>query len=134
MKPVDQKEVAQGTGDCLRATVASLLELPLECVPHFRIMDDKKWFSAFVDYLMDHGYEFHGTGYPDVPSLQECPNVDGYVIASVLSRTFAGVTHSVIVDMDFQVVHDPNPNKAWQGDMVTRRVRNWWMISRVRGE
>ena len=130
MIPVDQTKVSKGAGDCMSAAVASLLELPLEKVPYFKGMGQREWFIGLLEFLEKEGYEFHGTRYPNTPSLKECPNVDGYVIASVPSGTFEGVYHSVIVDMDFRVIHDPNPNKKWQGEAVRFKARDWWMISR----
>ena len=37
MIPVDQREInLAGYGDCMKAALASLLEVPYEEVPHFR--------------------------------------------------------------------------------------------------
>ena len=130
MKPVNQTIISKGAGNCMSAAIASLLELRLEDVPYFRGMEDDKWFSAFIDFLNEQGYEFEGTGKPNKPLLHECPNVDGFIIANVPSKTFEGATHSVIIDMDFRVVHDPNPNKLWEGAIIGREVRDWWMISK----
>ena len=37
--------------------------------------------------------------------------VNGYFYAGVHSQTFKDVSHAVIVDMDLNIVHDPNPNQ-----------------------
>jgi hypothetical protein len=129
MTPVDQTIIDKDKGNCMSAAVASLLDMPLDKVPYFLGIDD--WFNAFWKFLGEHGFEFHGTCFPGTYMLLgECPNVDGYLMASVPSRTFEGKGHSVIIDMQFNVVHDPNPNKAWQGKLIRDEVKDWFMISR----
>ena len=129
MIPIDQTIIDKEKGNCFSAAVASLLEMPLSKVPNFIDMDD--WFEQFYNFLNDNGYEFHGTCFPKTYMLlKECPNVKGHLIASVPSKTFEGVGHSVIIDMSFDVVHDPNPNKKWQGKIIRDEVEDWYMISR----
>ena len=93
----------------------------------------------FDNYIMLLGYKYHGTGfpigdkYPKGDKLSKSPNIKGYVIASVPSRTFKDVTHSVVVNLKGKVVHDPNPNKAWQGINVlkTKELVCWNMVSKM---
>ena len=49
MKPVDQTLFGEGRGNCLPACIASVLELPLEAVPHFVLEDD--WVGALQTFL-----------------------------------------------------------------------------------
>ena len=135
MKPVNQTLVDEEFGDCTRACLASILDLNIDAVPNF-IRFKGKWMRIFWAYIKALGYEFHGTGWPKMENstnghiLEECPNIDGYVIASVPSKSFEGGGHSVVMDINGLVVHDPNPNKAWEGINVleTGDLQNWMMI------
>lgn len=59
MKPVDQTQFAgEGVGgNCVQASVASILGLPLIDVPHFLEIADRpeEWELAFMDWLEDRG-------------------------------------------------------------------------------
>lgn len=137
MKPVDQTIVDVDKGDCVTSCLVSILELPRESVPNF-IELGQNWFSEFWKFLKVNNCEFLGTGWPksiDRPNghlLNESPNIDGFVIASVPSRTFDLIGHSVVIDLSGKVVHDPNPNKKWQNENVieTNQLQNWMMINR----
>lgn len=52
------------------------------------------------------------------------------MIASVKSKTFEDVGHSVIMDMDGIVAHDPNTNRLWQDVNILESgdLRHWMMI------
>ncbi len=114
MRPVDQTIVTKGTGDCQRAVLASLFHLDIDQVPNFRKYDNETWFKVFWHFLLAIGWEYRGcTSKPTELLLED--SIDGYFSASVKSKTFEGVTHAVILDMTGTVVHDPNPNKLWQG-------------------
>ena len=140
MKPVDQLIVSVQFGDCTRACIASVLELDINVVPNF-ITFGSGWFRYFWDYLKELGFGFHGTGFPigeEYPRghiLSESPNVDGFVIASVPSKTFENIGHSVVMNLKGLIVHDPNPNKAWQdiNDLESGDLQHWSMISKTEG-
>ena len=57
---------------------------------------------------------------------------DGFFSASVGSRNFAGKTHSVVIDMQGVVVHDPSPAKNYQGENVLESgaLLHWALVSR----
>lgn len=123
MKLVDQQEIdLNGRGDCMRACLASLLELPMEEVPHLRAiqMDTGTWFGAFTTFLKKHGYEFQGTFYfnPYRPDGQwselakRSLGVDGFFMAGGPSPRGAVGGHAVIIDSLGQIVHDPHPSRA----------------------
>jgi hypothetical protein len=66
VKPVFQKlrHAPPQMGDCLRACVASIFELPLETVPHFvqgeaNINDgyNENWFSVLYEWALLLGFE-----------------------------------------------------------------------------
>jgi len=118
MKHVGQTIINKDSGDCNRACIASLLELPIEAVPHFSCFGSR-WMNVLKSFLLSLEYDYDGTGYPIGPDrpyghvLSESPNIDGFVMASVPSRTFENISHAVVMDLNGVIVHDPNPNKKW---------------------
>jgi len=133
-----------GFGDCQRATVASLLELHIDQVPHFIRYDN--WFTIYTHFLSFHNIQFDGTGYalkvgdtPDVmakgfrhlPIMED--SIDGIIMASVNSLNHEFVTHSVLMNLDGEVVHDPSNGNSYNGVNIieTRDLLNWHMLSRT---
>jgi hypothetical protein len=135
MKKVYQAIVDAGDGDCMRAVAASLLEFPLEDVPHFlRIEKTNKNTNAhrelwkffnewgfgyccwYVHHITKDG-ELYPAGSHTIELTKEIlkidGGIDGYFYASVLSQTFKDgkCTHAVVIDSDMNIVHDPNPNQ-----------------------
>ena len=129
MKPVDQTIVAIEDGDCTRACLASILELPIDAVPNF--MRFPKWFDVMQGFLRSLDYNCYGTGFPHSHKIREYA-IKGFVIASVDSRTFKNTTHSVVVNSKGVCVHDPNPNLAWKGVNVvkTKALKHWLLIAK----
>lgn len=137
MIKVYQTIVDRGHGNCMQAVIASLFELPLEKVPHF--LECENWFEVFYNFVREQGYEFDGTlynynqwrlinkreGIPTAKGLRnrlhkikKMDGVKGYFHASVYSPKYYNfnekppVTHSVIIDKNFNIVHDVNPNNV----------------------
>lgn len=136
MTPIYQTEINDKTGNCMQAAIASLLDLPLEKVPHFKKAND--WFQAMYDFLRENGYDFKGTLYNyeytplrgmvneffETPpknrfaELQNMKGVKGYFFASVCSPKYFDLekqhysTHAVLINRDLNIVHDPNPHYA----------------------
>lgn len=118
MKKVYQVKVDLKMGDCMQATVASLFELPLSEVPPF-IELGNHWFSEMRKFYKSKGYRM-GCFNPRAKDkggieftkkvLEIDKGVNGYWCASVNSIYYKGVTHSVVIDSNMNVVHDPNPN------------------------
>lgn len=136
MKKINQIIVDRLKGDCTRACLASLLELDIYLVPNF-IELGGGWFDSFWKFLRDNGYKYYGTGWiksddrPYGQILYESPNIDGLVIASVPSKTFDNIGHSVIMNLDGLVIHDPNPNKAWEEiNIINCGLQHWMMIGK----
>lgn len=156
MTPVYQTDFSNGSGNCLQASLATLLDLPLESVPHFRVMDG--WFATMFSWLRENGYEYHGAirnprnlggwGEDKMKTLGEKSHgVNGYYLATVYSpnlsdfglwKTRSGnvSTHAVVIDVDYNIVHDPNP--AYK-DLFDYPLEHWldyhgvievWMIER----
>lgn len=124
MTPVFQTIVDKDHGNCMQAVIASLFDLPLEEVPNFKaISDDGK-----TNYFMEMMKFYRSRGYSDLCCINKRDDlgkgtellrkvakldggVNGYIYAGVPSQTFDGVGHAVIVDLDLNIVHDPNPNQ-----------------------
>lgn len=125
MIKVEQQEVSPKTGDCMRASIASVLEVDIQTVPHItRIHSSKaQWFSVMYYFMIAHEYMYCGHWYPKQGKrkLLKKESFDGYYMAIVNSKTYPpedGITHRVVMGSDYRVAHDPHPNKAWQDEML----------------
>ncbi|MFI1535557.1 hypothetical protein [Streptomyces anandii] len=102
MKPVTQTifydDPDGRPGNCLQAAVASLLELPLDDVPHFLLHAD--WDERMVAFCTRHGYR---------PTLQPVDQYCPYGMAWGPSER--GVRHAVCW-VDGRMAHDPHPSRA----------------------
>lgn len=129
MTPVFQTNTTKGQGNCMQAAFATLFDLDLDQVPNFIKYSENQWFKVFRYFVESMGYPYNGCRQSDY--LKEGPNVNGYVKATVPSRTHGGeVTHSVIIDTNGLVVHDPNPNKLWLGENIVEsgEMYDWWVL------
>jgi hypothetical protein len=142
MKPVFQKVVAKGNGDCFRCCVASILELDAEDVPNFRDHDLQdmnfleRWFHDRGLALLEL-YEKDGT-----ENRVRFDYICGaYAIADVASQRFPGGRHAVVVHWEADperpgvvqlvVAHDPNPgNEPYDLNKLTIDIL--WFIVPVR--
>lgn len=131
MKPVDQTIVSKGKGDCMRACIASLLELPIEAVPNF-LCYGKEWCVVMINFLDMLGYEFWGAGTLKRNSISDY-HIKGHVMASVKSKNFKDTTHAVIMNLDGLVVHDPSPKKQFQDVNIidSKELICWDMIRKT---
>jgi hypothetical protein len=143
MKPVMQSIVCEGEGDCMRAVIASLFDFDLDMVPHFiKYQSPHQYFQIFWDWLHSIGWDYNGCGYPHsslkaiscgVPNTPKPEDsVNGYFYGCVPSRTFDGITHAIVIDTQGLVVHDPNPNKLWEGVNVIQSgdLKYWFLLGR----
>lgn len=130
MKPIYQTIVDIKSGDCIRACVASILELPIDAVPNF-IRFSTSWHNVLKYFLLSLGYDWYGTGFPHSHKIKEY-TIKGFVIGSVASKTFKDTTHSIVVNSKGLCVHDPNPNNAWKGINVlkTNQLKHWLLIAK----
>ena len=85
-------------GNCLQAAVASLLELPLDGVPHFIERDD--WLEWFVDFCTARGYR----------PLQRPPTAH-VAYGMAWGPSVRGVRHAVVW-VDGAMAWDPHPTRA----------------------
>lgn len=97
MKPVMQTVFGEN-GNCMQACIASLLELPLEEVPHFPIHGQ---FLALERYLRQ--FDIQPVGFP-VATIRP---YGVYYIGTGMSKR--GRRHAVVCK-NLLVVHDPHPD------------------------
>ncbi len=140
LKKVFQTTVKRGSGDCARAAMATLFGKELDEMPQF--FPDRNQALEIMNYFQGEGYEptYFNRKFDDKkitkPTIEEVAKYDGgvngYFYASVPSQTFEGGSHAVIVDIDLNIVHDPNPNqlalKLKPEDVVDIIVVGDWMI------
>lgn len=113
MKPVMQTlffdpDQQHQRGNCQQAIVASLLELPLEDVPHFVQQDvdhdgigDWHWWTAQWKWLRLQGWSIHAA------VITGCPGE--YLMVSGPSPRGKNIFHAVIY-RDGELAHDPHPD------------------------
>jgi len=134
MKPVFMTEYDALRGDCERASVATIFDLEIEQVPHFRLFNDETWYNVFCCFIWSMGYEVIGTGqqHKDKSFDPIEHDIDGHLLACVPSLTFKGKFHSVVITKCGEVVHDPNKNKLWLGKDVIRskELLSWDIIKK----
>lgn len=107
MKPIDQQIMHDPDngiyGDCQRACVASLLDLPASKVPHFfESGDENKFDNAFHDFLKSKNLWQLVTG--EVTFREDCYHM-------IYGKTERGTLHAVIAFCG-EIVHDPHPSRA----------------------
>lgn len=145
MKKVYQKIVDKGHGDCMRAVVASLLELELEEVPNFIELGDL-WFPEMHKFFHLRGYTLEGCLYQHNNEMHEIKNyqgINGLFWGGVYSPKYYNpndsvpVTHAVIIDKNYNIVHDPNPSyqniKSYpMADKIGNNgVYNVWLFEKI---
>jgi hypothetical protein len=120
MKPVDMQFMETGKegatpGDCFRCCVASLLELPIEDVPHFCDLPDPSvhWITRTQDWLYGRGlYYLQVNTIPHGWLLKKRPLI---VIAGGKSPR-GNWGHCVVGELkrwdSFKMTHDPHPSRA----------------------
>ena len=134
MTPVMQTIIDAEYGNCFQATIASLLDLPLEAVPHF-LRSEELWHDVYTAFMWAHGWDWKGDvsghGEKEDRPLKAEETVNGHYYASVRSRVFKGGLHAVVMDLDGVIVHDPNPESDFTGDKVygTDELASWALFS-----
>lgn len=99
-------------GNCWQTVIASVLDLPLDEVPHF-VQDEVDhgmdfawhWWNRTLNWLRERGLR-----------LDPCYGLDGapgdYVLVSGKSPRAGGTIHHVVVYRDGAMVHDPHPDRT----------------------
>lgn len=98
-------------GDCLRTAVASLLHVPYEDVPHFA--QHVSWYQTLRRWGRRRGGDF-GTGVPENGSVRHMFDDPGNapLVLGCGPSPRGPFWHTVIVDVDLNLVHDPHPSDA----------------------
>jgi hypothetical protein len=101
----DQTIVDKDIGDCHRAAMATMMQVPFDEVP-----DTWAWGEGW-GIKQYHWWEARGWelfySLPD--RAHRCQAPSGCVVGTVRSLCFEGMTHSVVLDKDtLELVHDPN--------------------------
>lgn len=108
MQPVDQTRIGEN-GNCFQASIASILELPLEAVPDFcNKYEPDEYFRHFAKWLRKFKL-VPATIYRGHPMFDFYFN-NCLCEATVASLDHPGLQHSVVV-CDGVIVHDPHPSK-----------------------
>ncbi|MFZ6767806.1 hypothetical protein ACO0LM_12050 [Undibacterium sp. Di26W] len=120
MKPVDQEFVHDPDngvrGDCQRAVIASLMELPISEVPHFIEVangDPSTYWDLLQAFCLSKGFVYLETKTTGNVWTGES-DVDIYHEISGPSPRFSDVYHAV-VGKNGQIVFDPHPSRAGLG-------------------
>lgn len=105
MKPLDQDLFHDGAdepGNCFQACVGSILELPLEDVPHFVRLYGRSWMKGFRDWL-----EERGMGAAWMPEGRH----PGGAHCIATGHSPRGEFLHCVVWLN-RLVHDPHPSRA----------------------
>lgn len=108
-------------GNCLQTAYASLLNLDIHQVPDFReiILTKPGHFTGYLfDFLLANNVEYVATlvnkNYDmddrrmSIIALHNYVGIDGFFRASVISPSNNTMTHSVIIDQEFNIVNPIN--------------------------
>lgn len=138
MKKIYQTIIDKKIGNCMQAAIASLFDKELDEVPNFILESEDKWFNSMYNFMKENGCNYNGTLHnknystlwhptqncfketkwhrPSImtkKALYKHNGVNGLFYAGVLSPKFFSwqepATHAVIIDRDYNVVHDPSP-------------------------
>jgi hypothetical protein len=110
MKPVSQTIIDSEKGDCFRACLASLLELPIEQVPNNHETKQVQ-FDFYNDWLRPFNLQLAFIRFGAMPLPQ------GHFILVVKSACFKNCTHTVIAKENeetcvAEIVWNPNPKDS----------------------
>lgn len=95
-----------GIGDCFRACMATLLDLPPEVLPNDF---SPSWHGNWQHYLSQFGLALSVAGRPDGAIWMSSP-----WIATVKSLNFEGCLHAILVHRANVVLHDPSSKKRYR--------------------
>ena len=137
MIPVFQTIIDKDRGNCMQAVVASLFDKELKAVPNF-INYKNGYFKPLYNFIKKNKCEYDGMLWNKNYTTLNSPTnqcfreqkwskhsvitpkrlyrelgINGLFYAGVLSPKYfkwsQQTTHAVIIDRDFNIVHDPNP-------------------------
>ena len=142
MRKVFQRISDPRHGDCFKCVVCSILDLDYDTVPNFIDMGEEWWkaaqdvfskngyvlsdsslFNPKVNFLESPtAFCFDGLRQDEdmlLSAIRPDYGIDGYFLAAVYSPKYTNTSenpithlHSVICDIDFNIVFDPHPDYA----------------------
>ncbi len=118
MIPQKQIVFGGGNGDCFRACIASILELPND--DRLPNAHGEGWFQTWQDWLGRFGLSIEF----DATRIWR----ESFWIASVPSKNLEGVTHAIVMQGS-QVAFDPSTKKTYRTgrQMLGAKVGGgWW--------
>jgi hypothetical protein len=132
MKAVMQTVDGWPRGNCLMASLASILEVPLESLPDLyeegarRSPADPEswWWGILLETCFAHGIHVEVMEPGDWRNPNGYP--PGYAIASV--RVPGQVPGHAVVALDGVIVHDPHPRLPSRY-MTAKDVQHWYAIT-----
>lgn len=107
MIPVKQTITSSASGDCWRACMASILELPIEILPNDH---SDAWFLNWKQYLKQFGLGISYYGNPKKDPMW----ADHHWIASVKSLNYKNTYHAIVMHEGGVVAHDPSIKNAYE--------------------
>jgi hypothetical protein len=98
-------------GDCLRVAVANLLRLPYDDVPHFA--QHVSWWDTLRRWARNRGGDFSGVT-PENGSVRHCfaTPPENLLLLGCGPSPRGPFWHTVLVDLDLRLIHDPHPSGA----------------------
>jgi len=100
MIPIDQTKLHSESqkGNCLAASLASILELSIDEIPDF---DGERWFFEMEDWLLNKGFELIRWTY--------FIHLTSYSL--VMGKSPRGNFTHLVVYQNGELVHDPHPSR-----------------------
>ena len=132
MIPVDQQYKHQPSkgiyGDCYRACIASILEKPIEDVPHFLIDDPAQeiYEERIQKFFNESNIARICIPYITNPILH-MKNVNPGIYYILSGTTSDNIGHSVVC-IDDKIVHDPEGNVGISGPMKHDDMQNVYWV------
>lgn len=112
----DQTIYDDVSGDCLRASIATMMQWDPATLPNFVEADDSWWAVSLTG--LERGWFLSHQSLDTVAERNQSPT--GWCVATVPSIVFPGENHAVVVDAQtLELVHDPNPPK-WKRESISR--------------
>ena len=111
MIPVDQEIESFEDGDCMRACIASLLELPLTTVPNFAENNAANFYEFLTDFLSLYGLKAVDICFADkqgTEAIKDCV----LIATGVSPRALNDDQKHAVIWLNGKILHDPHPSKA----------------------
>jgi hypothetical protein len=95
-------------GNCLQATLASILGRPIEEVPHFALLGESHWWDCLVGWLNLQGF---WVDYAPDTLIEKGARL--LPLCWLSGESARGFQHAVVGDSATgEMLHDPHPSRA----------------------